>query len=103
MRISCEETFGPVAPFTRFSTKAEAIAIANDTEYGLAAYVYTRDLGRMFRVSEALEVGVNKGIFATEAAPFGGRKQSGIGMEGSKYGIEEYPNLKRLSIGGVDP
>ncbi len=105
MRVSREEIFGPLAPISAFATEAEAIALANDTEYGLAAYVYTRDLGRMFRVSEALEVGVvgvNKAVFATEVAPFGGRKQSGIGMEGSKYGIEEYLLLKRLTIGGVD-
>ncbi|MCE2945604.1 MAG: NAD-dependent succinate-semialdehyde dehydrogenase [bacterium] len=105
MRVSQEEIFGPVAPISAFATEAEAVALANDTEYGLAAYVYTRDLGRMFRVSEALEVGVvgvNKAVFATEVAPFGGRKQSGIGMEGSKYGIEEYLLLKRLTIGGVD-
>jgi succinate-semialdehyde dehydrogenase/glutarate-semialdehyde dehydrogenase len=105
MRISREETFGPVAALGSFKTEEEAIRLANDTEYGLAAYVYTRDLGRMFRVSEALEVGVvgiNKGVFATEVAPFGGTKQSGIGTEGSKYGIEEYLHLKRLSIGGVD-
>jgi succinate-semialdehyde dehydrogenase/glutarate-semialdehyde dehydrogenase len=105
MRLSQEEIFGPVAPLMVFDTEAEAIALANDTEYGLAAYVYTRDLGRMFRASEALEVGVvgvNKAVFATEVAPFGGRKQSGIGMEGSKYGIEEYLLLKRLTIGGVD-
>jgi succinate-semialdehyde dehydrogenase/glutarate-semialdehyde dehydrogenase len=105
MRVSREEIFGPLAPISAFATEAEAVALANDTEYGLAAYVYTRDLGRMFRVSEALEVGVvgvNKAVFATEVAPFGGRKQSGIGMEGSKYGIEEYLLLKRLTIGGVD-
>ena len=79
--------------------------MANDTDYGLAAYVHTTNIGRMFRVSEQLEVGVvgiNKGVFATEVAPFGGTKQSGIGTEGSKYGIEEYLHLKRLSIGGVD-
>jgi succinate-semialdehyde dehydrogenase / glutarate-semialdehyde dehydrogenase len=105
MRISSEETFGPVAPLSRFKTEDEAVRFANDTDYGLAAYVYTRDIGRMFRVSEALEVGVvgvNKGVFATEVAPFGGIKQSGIGAEGSKYGIEEYLHLKRLTIGGVD-
>lgn len=105
MRVSREETFGPVAPLTPFDTEDEAVALANDTEYGLAGYVYTRDIGRMFRVSETLDVGVvgvNKGVFATEVAPFGGRKHSGIGMEGSKYGIEEYLLLKRLTIGGVD-
>jgi succinate-semialdehyde dehydrogenase/glutarate-semialdehyde dehydrogenase len=105
MRISREETFGPVAALSAFRTEADAIRMANDTRYGLAAYVYTRDVGRMFRVSEALEVGVvgiNKGVFATEVAPFGGTKHSGIGTEGSKYGIEEYLHLKRLTIGGVD-
>jgi succinate-semialdehyde dehydrogenase / glutarate-semialdehyde dehydrogenase len=105
MRMSREETFGPVAGLSSFRTEEEAIRLANDTEYGLAAYVYTRDIGRMFRVSEALEVGVvgiNKGVFATEVAPFGGTKQSGMGSEGSKYGIEDYLHLKRLTIGGVD-
>jgi succinate-semialdehyde dehydrogenase/glutarate-semialdehyde dehydrogenase len=105
MRISREETFGPAAALASFKTESEAIRLANDTEYGLAAYVYTRDLARMFRVSEALEVGVvgvNKGVFATEVAPFGGTKQSGFGTEGSKYGVEDYLHLKRLSIGGVD-
>ena len=105
MRICREETFGPVAAVAAFRTEAEAIRLANDTHYGLAAYVYTRDIGRMFRVSEALEVGVvgiNKGVFATEVAPFGGTKHSGIGTEGSRYGIEEYLHLKRLSIGGVE-
>lgn len=105
MIISREETFGPVAGITPFKTEAEAIRLANDTEYGLAAYVYTRDIGRMFRVSESLEVGVvgvNKGVFATEVAPFGGTKQSGFGTEGSKYGIDEYLHLKRMTIGGVE-
>jgi succinate-semialdehyde dehydrogenase/glutarate-semialdehyde dehydrogenase len=105
MRISREETFGPVAAVASFRTEEEAVRVANDTRYGLAAYVYTRDIGRMFRVSEALEVGVvgiNKGVFATEVAPFGGTKHSGIGTEGSKYGIEEYLHLKRLTIGGVE-
>jgi succinate-semialdehyde dehydrogenase/glutarate-semialdehyde dehydrogenase len=105
MRISREETFGPVAALASFRTEEEAVRMANDTHYGLAAYVYTRDIGRMFRVSEALEVGVvgiNKGVFATEVAPFGGTKHSGIGTEGSKYGIEEYLHLKRLTIGGVE-
>jgi succinate-semialdehyde dehydrogenase/glutarate-semialdehyde dehydrogenase len=105
MRISREETFGPVAALASFGTEDEAVHMANDTRYGLAAYVYTRDIGRMFRVSEALEVGVvgiNKGVFATEVAPFGGTKHSGIGTEGSKYGIEEYLHLKRLTIGGVE-
>ena len=105
MKIYSEETFGPIAAISTFKNEREVIEMANDTEYGLAAYLYTRDIGRMFRVSEALEVGVvgiNKGVFATEVAPFGGTKQSGIGTEGSKYGIEEYLHLKRLSIGGID-
>ena len=105
MRLYSEETFGPIAAIAKFKTEEEVIEIANDTDYGLAAYVHTSNIGRMFRVSELLEVGVvgiNKGIFATEVAPFGGTKQSGIGTEGSKYGIEEYLHLKRLSIGGVD-
>jgi succinate-semialdehyde dehydrogenase/glutarate-semialdehyde dehydrogenase len=105
MRISREETFGPVAALASFRTEEEAVRMANDTHYGLAAYVYTRDIGRMFRVSEALEVGVvgvNKGVFATEVAPFGGTKHSGIGTEGSKYGIDDYVHLKRLTIGGVE-
>jgi succinate-semialdehyde dehydrogenase/glutarate-semialdehyde dehydrogenase len=105
MRLYSEETFGPIAAITKFRTEKEVIEMANDTDYGLAAYVHTTNIGRMFRVSELLEVGVvgiNKGVFATEVAPFGGTKQSGIGTEGSKYGIEEYLHLKRLSIGGVD-
>ena len=87
-----EETFGPVAPLTRFSSEQEVIAMSNDTEFGLAAYFYTRDIGRVWRVAEALEygiVGINEGLISTEVAPFGGVKQSGIGREGSKYGIEE--------------
>ena len=105
MRLYSEETFGPIAAIAKFRTEEEVIEMANDTDYGLAAYVHTTNIGRMFRVSEQLEVGVvgiNKGVFATEVAPFGGTKQSGIGTEGSKYGIEEYLHLKRLSIGGVD-
>ena len=105
MRLNSEETFGPIAAIATFKTEEEVIEMANDTDYGLAAYVHTTNIGRMFRVSEQLEVGVvgiNKGVFATEVAPFGGTKQSGIGTEGSKYGIEEYLHLKRLSIGGVE-
>lgn len=101
MRLAREETFGPVAPVFRFQTEAEAIAMANDTEYGLAAYLYTRDLGRSWRVSEALEFGIvslNTGIFSTEAAPFGGMKESGIGREGSRYGILEYTELKYVCV-----
>jgi succinate-semialdehyde dehydrogenase/glutarate-semialdehyde dehydrogenase len=105
MKLSREETFGPVAPLFRFTGEQEAVRMANDTEYGLAAYFYTRDIGRVWRVSEALEygmVGVNTGIISTEVAPFGGMKQSGLGREGSKYGIEEFVEIKYLCIGGVD-
>ena len=99
-----EETFGPVAPLFRFKTEAEAIALANDTEFGLAAYFYGRDIARVWRVAEALEsgiVGINTGSISTEVAPFGGVKQSGIGREGSKYGIEEYLEIKYLCFGGI--
>ena len=99
-----EETFGPVAPLFRFKTEEEAVRLANDTEFGLAAYFYTRDVGRVFRVGEALEyglVGVNEGIISTAEAPFGGVKHSGLGREGSKYGIEEYLEVKYLAIGGI--
>ncbi|PWV59458.1 NADP-dependent succinate-semialdehyde dehydrogenase [Plasticicumulans acidivorans] len=102
MRVAKEEIFGPVAPLFRFSTEAEAIAMANDTEYGLAAYFYARDLGRVWRVGEALEygiVGINTGIISTEVAPFGGVKNSGIGREGSKYGIEDYLEIKYMCMG----
>ena len=105
MRIAREETFGPVAPLFRFQTEEEAIQLANATEFGLAAYCYSRDLGRVWRVSEALEygmVGVNSGLISTEVAPFGGVKESGIGREGSKYGIEEYLEIKYLCMGGLD-
>jgi succinate-semialdehyde dehydrogenase/glutarate-semialdehyde dehydrogenase len=101
MRIAREETFGPVAPLFRFETEAEAIALANATEYGLAAYFYSRDLARVWRVSEALEygmVGVNTGMISTAIAPFGGVKQSGFGREGSRYGIEEYLDIKYLCL-----
>jgi len=104
MAITREEVFGPVATLTRFSSEAEAIRLANDTEAGLAAYFYARDLGRVIRVAEALEYGmvaVNDGILSTEVAPFGGVKQSGIGREGSKYGIEEYLEIKYILLGGV--
>ena len=104
MAFASEEIFGPVAPVYRFSTEAEAIAMANDTKYGLAAYFYARDMGRVWRVSEDLEygiVGINEGIISTEVAPFGGVKESGIGREGSKYGIEDYLEIKYLCIGGV--
>ncbi len=104
MKVTREETFGPVAPLFRFKTEDEAIAMANDTEFGLAAYFYARDMGRVWRVGEGLEsgmVGVNTGIISNEVAPFGGVKQSGIGREGSKYGIDEYLEVKYLCIGGV--
>ena len=99
-----EETFGPVAPLFRFKTEEEAIALANDSEFGLAAYFYARDIGRIFRVAEALEAGIigaNEGIISTEVAPFGGVKQSGLGREGSKYGIEDYLEIKYLALGGI--
>jgi succinate-semialdehyde dehydrogenase/glutarate-semialdehyde dehydrogenase len=99
-----EETFGPVAPLFRFRTEEEAIRMANDTEFGLAAYFYARDVGRIFRVAEALEygiVGINEGIISTAEAPFGGFKQSGLGREGSHYGIEEYLEIKYLALGGI--
>jgi succinate-semialdehyde dehydrogenase/glutarate-semialdehyde dehydrogenase len=105
MKVTREETFGPVAPLFRFDTEEQAIKMANDTEYGLAAYFYSRDIGRVWRVAEALEygiVGINEGIISTEVAPFGGMKESGIGREGSKYGIEEYMEMKYLCMGGVD-
>jgi succinate-semialdehyde dehydrogenase / glutarate-semialdehyde dehydrogenase len=104
MLIAREETFGPVAPLFRFETEAEAIALANDTEFGLAAYFYGRDIGRVWRVAEALEygmVGVNTGMISTEVAPFGGVKESGLGREGSKYGMEEYLEIKYLCLGGI--
>lgn len=104
MLIAREETFGPVAPLFRFSSEAEAIAMANDTESGLAGYFYTRDLARSWRVSEALEcgiIGINTGIISTEVAPFGGIKQSGTGREGSKYGLDDYTELKYVCIGEV--
>jgi succinate-semialdehyde dehydrogenase/glutarate-semialdehyde dehydrogenase len=99
-----EETFGPVAPLIRFKTEAEAIQMANDTEFGLASYFYARDVGRIFRVAEALEygiVGINEGLISTEVAPFGGMKSSGLGREGSKYGIEDYLEIKYLCLGGI--
>lgn len=99
-----DETFGPVAPLFRFKDEAEAIRLANDTPFGLAAYFYARDVGRIFRVAEGLEfgiIGINEGIISTEVAPFGGMKASGIGREGSKYGIEEYLEIKYLALGGI--
>jgi succinate-semialdehyde dehydrogenase / glutarate-semialdehyde dehydrogenase len=102
MKVAREETFGPVAPLFRFETEAEAVRMANDTEFGLAAYFYTRDLARSWRVSEALEygiVGLNTGLISTEVAPFGGIKESGMGREGSKYGILDYTELKYVCVG----
>src|SRR5579872_3816326 len=104
MLVAREETFGPVAPLFRFETEAEATAMANATEFGLAAYFYTRDLARSWRVAEALEygiVGLNTGIISTEVAPFGGMKESGMGREGSKYGILDYTELKYVCVGGI--
>ncbi|HEV2365558.1 MAG TPA: NAD-dependent succinate-semialdehyde dehydrogenase [Caulobacteraceae bacterium] len=104
MAIAREEIFGPVATLTRFETEADAVRLANDTEFGLAAYFYARDLGRVFRVAEALEYGmvaVNDGILSTEVAPFGGVKQSGLGREGSKYGIDEYLEIKYVLLSGL--
>lgn len=104
MAVAKEETFGPLAPLFRFKTEADAIALANDTQFGLAAYFYGRDIARVWRVAEALEygiVGINTGIISTEVAPFGGVKESGVGREGSKYGIEEYLEIKYLCFGGI--
>jgi len=104
MAVAREETFGPVAPLFRFSTEEEAIRMANDTEFGLAAYFYTRDIGRVWRVAEALEcgiVGINTGLISTTVAPFGGMKESGFGREGSKYGVDDYLEIKYLCMGGI--
>ncbi len=106
MAMSCEETFGPVAGIASFTTEEEAVRIANDTPYGLAAYYFTRDVGRVWRVGEALEygiVGVNTGLISTEVAPFGGVKESGIGREGSSYGVDDWTELKYWAVGGVNP
>jgi succinate-semialdehyde dehydrogenase / glutarate-semialdehyde dehydrogenase len=105
MLVAREETFGPMAPVFRFRTEEEAIRMANDTEFGLASYFYSRDVGRVWRVAEGLEygmVGINTGLISTEVAPFGGVKESGQGREGSKYGIEDYVVVKYLAMGGVD-
>ena len=105
MKIAREETFGPVGPMFRFRTDEDAIQMANDTEFGLAAYFYSRDIGRIWRVAEGVEygiVGINTGIISTEAAPFGGMKESGIGREGSHYGIDEFLEVKYLCIGGIE-
>jgi succinate-semialdehyde dehydrogenase/glutarate-semialdehyde dehydrogenase len=104
MLVSHEETFGPVAPLIRFKTEQDAIDLANDSEFGLAGYFYSRDVGRIFRVAEAMEVGIvgaNAGIISTEVAPFGGVKQSGLGREGSKYGTEEFLEIKYILLGGI--
>lgn len=101
MRVAREEIFGPVAPLFRFTHDADAVAFANDTEFGLAAYLYTRDIARAWRTAEALEygmVGLNTGLISNEVAPFGGIKQSGVGREGSRYGIEEYLEMKYLCL-----
>ena len=103
--IAHEETFGPVAPLFSFATEEEVIARANDTPFGLASYFYTTDLAKSWRVSEQLEygmVGLNTGIVSTEMAPFGGIKESGMGREGSKYGVEDYLEIKYISIAGID-
>jgi succinate-semialdehyde dehydrogenase/glutarate-semialdehyde dehydrogenase len=105
MKITREETFGPVAPLYRFKTEKELIDLANDTEYGLAAYFYSRDIGRVWRVAEAIEagiVGINVGIISTEVAPFGGYKESGIGREGSHHGMEEFLEVKYLCMGDIN-
>jgi succinate-semialdehyde dehydrogenase/glutarate-semialdehyde dehydrogenase len=104
MQVATEETFGPLAPLFRFKTEEDVIAMANNTEFGLAAYFYSRDIGRVWRVAEALEsgmVGVNTGLISNEVAPFGGVKQSGLGREGSKYGIEDYLVIKYICMGGI--
>jgi len=104
MKVTWEETFGPVAPLYRFETEEQALQMANDTEFGLAAYFYSRDIGCIWRVMEGLEygiVGINEGIISTEVAPFGGMKESGTGREGSKYGIEDYLEIKYALIGGI--
>jgi succinate-semialdehyde dehydrogenase/glutarate-semialdehyde dehydrogenase len=104
MQVARDETFGPVAPLFRFRTEDDAVRLANDTEFGLAAYFYGRDVARVWRVAEGLEygiVGINTGVISTEVAPFGGMKESGLGREGSKYGIEEYLEIKYLCFGGI--
>jgi succinate-semialdehyde dehydrogenase/glutarate-semialdehyde dehydrogenase len=104
MKVSREETFGPVAPQFRFDTEDQAIRMANDTESGLAADFYSRDIGRVWRVAEGLEysiVGINEGLVSTEVVPFGGVKESGFGREGSRYGIDEYLEIKYLCMGAL--
>ena len=105
MRVCQEEIFGPVAPLLRFRSEEEAIGLANDTPFGLAAYFYSRDIGRIWRVAEGIEygiVGINEGIISNAAAPFGGVKESGNGREGSKYGLDDYLEIKYLCMGGLD-
>ena len=104
MKVANEETFGPVAPLFRFTDEKDVIAQANGTEFGLASYFYARDMGRVWRVAEALEagiVGINTGLISTEVAPFGGVKQSGVGREGSKYGVEDFLEIKYVCLGGI--
>jgi succinate-semialdehyde dehydrogenase/glutarate-semialdehyde dehydrogenase len=104
MPIANNEIFGPVAPIITFDSEEEAITLANDTEYGLAAYFYARDIGRVWRVAEGLDfgmIGINEGIISNAAAPFGGVKQSGNGREGSKYGLDDYLEIKYLCMGGI--
>ena len=104
MKVASEETFGPVAPLFRFETEDQAIEMANNTEFGLAAYFFSRDIGRIWRVSEALEygmVGINEGIISTEVAPFGGYKESGLGREGAREGLHEFLETKYLCMGGI--
>jgi len=105
MAVFRNEIFGPVAPVVRFSTEEEVIEMANDTQFGLASYFYTRDIGRVWRVAEALDygiVGINEGVISNEMAPFGGVKESGSGREGSKYGIDDYVEIKYMLMGGLD-
>ena len=105
MQIAREETFGPVAPLCRFRDEDEVLKMANNSDYGLAAYFFTRDLARVWKMTENLEcgmIGVNTGILSSEAAPFGGMKDSGMGREGSKYGMDEYLEIKYMCIGGLD-
>jgi succinate-semialdehyde dehydrogenase/glutarate-semialdehyde dehydrogenase len=104
MMVAREETFGPLAPLFKFKTEEEALKMANDTEFGLAAYFYSRDVGRVWRVAEGLEygiVGINEGLISTEVAPFGGVKESGVGREGSHYGMDDYLEIKYLCMGGI--
>jgi succinate-semialdehyde dehydrogenase/glutarate-semialdehyde dehydrogenase len=105
MKVAKEETFGPLAPLFRFETDEEGLQMANDTEFGLASYFFSRDVGRIWRAAEALDsgmVGINTGLISNEVAPFGGVKQSGLGREGSHYGIEEFLEIKYLCFGGLD-